>query len=236
LHQTVGAILTAWQEAETAVADAAAVGRTVLRVGFVASAANEMTSEIIAAFAQLRPGWRVAMTQTPWSDPTAGLADGSVHAALLRLPLPGHEDLIDNEPLLTEPMWIAMSSSHPLAGRKRVAFSELLGEPFVATPPDSGGWRDYWLGTAHRNGRPAVIGAEANSPDEWLQAISNGQGISLTPAATARFYARPGLTYLPLDGVDPSVVAVCWRHNERRTAVHDFVLCCRRTSQARTTT
>lgn len=206
LQASVGAVLSAWRETQTAVADAAAAGHTTLRVGFVASAANEMTRDIIAVFAQLRPGWRVAMTQTPWSDPTAGLASGAVDAALLRMPLPGYEHLIVSRPLLTEPRW----PPHPLAHRDRIAFSELLEEPFIATPTDSGGWRDYWLGATHRDGRPATIGAEVNGPDEWLEAIANGQGISLTPEATARYYARPGLTYLPVDGVDPSIIAICW--------------------------
>jgi DNA-binding transcriptional LysR family regulator len=66
-------------------------GKRVLRVGFVASAANEHTQAIIATFARRRPGWRVDMRQTEWSDPTAGLADGQVDAALLRLPFPGQD-------------------------------------------------------------------------------------------------------------------------------------------------
>ena len=59
-----------------------------LRVGFVASAANERTQLIIADFARRRPGWRVQMRQTEWTDPTAGLATGEVDVALLRLPCP----------------------------------------------------------------------------------------------------------------------------------------------------
>lgn len=185
-----------------------------------------MTRNIIAAFAQLRPGWRVTLTQKPWSDPTAGLACGTVDTALLRMPLPGYETLIASRPLLTEPRWIAMAATHPLARRHRVTFSELLDEPFIATPAASGEWRDYWLATAHRAGHPVTIGGEVNSPDEWLEAIANGQGISLTPEATARYYARPGLAYVPVDGVDPSVVAVCWRIHENRTVIQDFVRSC----------
>jgi len=234
LQDKVKAVLAAWQEVQVAVADADAARRSTLRVGFVASAANEMTPRIIAAFAQLRPGWRVAMSQSSWSDPTAGLASRAVDVALLRMPLPDYEDLVESRSLLTEPRRVAMASSHPLAARERIAFSELLDEPFIATPADSGGWRDYWLGTAHRNGRPAIIGREVNGPDEWLEAIANGQGISLTPEASARFYARPGLAYVPVDDVDPSVIAVCWRADEQRTVVEDFVRCSLQTAQGRT--
>jgi len=63
----------------------------VLRVGFLAGAANEATQQIIAAFGRRRPGWRVEMRAAPWTDPTAGLASGDVDAALLRLPFPGQD-------------------------------------------------------------------------------------------------------------------------------------------------
>ena len=74
----------------------------MLRVGFISSAANEATQEIIAAFGRCRPGWRVDLQQAAWSDPTAGLAGGDVDAALLRLPVPGQDDM-RIEVLLTEP-------------------------------------------------------------------------------------------------------------------------------------
>lgn len=77
-----------------------------------------------------------------------------------------------------------------------VPFERLLDEPFVATPSHAGVWRDYWLALDERpTDRPVRIGAEVASPDEWLEAISNGLGVSLTPEASVRFYTRPGLVY-----------------------------------------
>jgi DNA-binding transcriptional LysR family regulator len=221
------AVLEQWQ---LGVREAAAVHTResrVLRVGFVASGANEWTPSIVAAFARTRPGWRVDLTQAPWSDPTAGLGSGTVDAAFLRLPIPGYDDSVAVEELLTEPRYVAMAAGHRLAVRDRVPFHELLEEPFVATPVASGGWRDYWLATAERDGHPPRIGAVVTSPDEWLEAITNGRGVSLTPEASARFYARPGIVYRPVDGVSPSTVAICWRRGEGRAVVRDFVHACR---------
>ncbi|GAA4995971.1 LysR family transcriptional regulator [Actinopolymorpha pittospori] len=200
----------------------------VLRVGFVASAANEDTQEIIGSFARRRPGWRVEMRQTDWSDPTAGLADGQVDVALLRLPFPG-QDKLRVEVLITEPRWVGIPASHPLAGLAEIPFRELWDEPFIATPPESGWWREYWLATDEREGRPVRIGAIARNPDEWLTAIANGYGVSLTPQATARFYQRPGVTYRPVTGVGPSQVGVAWAPaGDDDEAVGDFVLACLR--------
>ncbi|MET7672413.1 LysR family transcriptional regulator [Micromonospora luteifusca] len=226
LAERAPAVLQAWDVALRETRSASSRAGHVLRVGFVASAANESTQTIVAAFARRRPGWRVEMRQTDWSDPTAGLADGLVDVALLRLPVPG-QDRLRVEIVLTEPRWVALPSSHPLAELAEIPFQRLWDEPFIATPPESGWWREHWLATDERDGHEVRIGAVAHNPDEWLTAIANGYGVSLTAAATARFYQRPGVIYRPVTGVSPSQVGVAWApaddHNE---VVGDFVRAC----------
>jgi DNA-binding transcriptional LysR family regulator len=161
LAERVPAVLAAWDQALGEAKSAASRAARVLRVGFLASAANEATQQIIAAFARRRPGWRVDMRQAAWSDPTAGLAGGDVDAALLRLPFPG-QDTLRIEVLFTEPRCVALPAAHPLAARDQICFHELWDEPFVAAPAETGWWRDYWLATSERQGHPVRIGA---SPD-----------------------------------------------------------------------
>lgn len=220
-------VLEAWEGAERAARSAGARSERVLRVGFLASAANEATEPIIADFARRRPGWRVTMRQAAWTDPSAGLAGGDADAALLRLPFPGQEEL-RLAVLFAEPRCVALPADHPLAGRAEIAFRELRDEPFVAAPAETGAWRDYWLGTAERGGSPPRVGAVADQPDEWLSAIAQGRGIALAPASAARYYARPGVVYRPLTGVAPSEVAVAWPPGaDDDPVVRDFVRCCR---------
>ena len=214
-----------WDQALRETRAAASRAARVLRVGFMSSAANEATQQIIAAFAR-RPGWRVDMQQAAWSDPTAGLASGDVDAALLRLPFPGQDD-VRVEVLPTEPRWVALPATHPLAVRDQISFDELWDEPFVAATTETGWWRDYWLATGERQGHPVRIGAETDQPDAWLTAIANGDGIALTPESAARYYARPGITYRPVTGVSPSQVGVAWPPaNDTNPVVQDFVRCC----------
>jgi DNA-binding transcriptional LysR family regulator len=220
------AVLAEWEQALAETKAAASRATQVLRVGFMSSAANEATQEIIAAFGRRRPGWRVDQQQAAWSDPTAGLASGDVDAALLRLPFPGQEE-VRTEVLLTEPRWVALPVTHPLAGRDRVDFRELRDEPFVAAPEETGWWRDYWLATAERQGHPVRIGYVTDQPDAWLAAIANGYGIALAPESAARYYARPGIIYRPVTGVSPSQACVAWRPaQDDDPVVQDFVRCC----------
>jgi DNA-binding transcriptional LysR family regulator len=166
------------------------------------------------------------MQQAAWSDPTAGLASGEVDAALLRLPFPGQDD-VRIEVLLTEPRWVALPASHPLAARDQIPFRELWDEPFVAAPEETGWWRDYWLAIGEREGHPVRIGVITGQPDAFLTAIANGDGIALTPESAARYYARPGVSYRPVTGVSPSQVVVAWPPaHDTNPVVQDFVRCC----------
>src|SRR5229473_297245 len=76
LADTTPAVLAGWDQTLRETKAAASRAARVLPVGFISSAANEATQQIIAAFARRRPGWRVDMRQAAWSDPTAGLASG----------------------------------------------------------------------------------------------------------------------------------------------------------------
>ncbi|MFF4774721.1 LysR family transcriptional regulator [Microtetraspora fusca] len=226
LAERVPALLADWDRALRETRQVAERAARVLRVGFIASAANEATPRIIAAFTRRRPGWRVDMRQAAWSNPTAGLADGDVDVALLRLPFPG-QDTLRVEVLFAEPRWVALPDTHPFAMRDVIPFRDLWDEPFVAAPPETGGWRDYWLAADERDGHPVRVGAVMDQPDDWLSVIANGYGIALAPESSARFYARPGVVYRPVSGVSPSQVGVAWAPaDDANPVVRDFVRCC----------
>ncbi|WP_431958278.1 LysR family transcriptional regulator [Nocardia lijiangensis] len=232
LAQRARALLDDWNRAVSETNAAAARETRVLRVGFLASAANEATPEIIAEFGERRPGWRVDMRQSSWSDPTAGLASGSVDVALLRLPMPDRERW-RVEVLLTEPRCVVLPSTHRLADRDEISFRELLDEPFVAAPQATGAWRDYWLAVDEREGVAPRIGAVAQHPDDWLNAIANGYGVALAPESTARFYRRPGVVFRPVVGVGASQLGVAWNPlDDDNAPVRDFVRACLRFRQA----
>jgi DNA-binding transcriptional LysR family regulator len=224
----VPAVLDGWDQALRETRAAASRDARVLRIGFLAGAANEATEQIIAAFGRRRPGWRVEMRAATWLDPTAGLASGDVDAALLRLPFPG-QDTLRVEVLLTEPRWVALPAAHPLAARERIAFAELWDEPFVAAPAETGWWREWWLAADEREGHPVRIGSVTGTgqPDDWLSAIANGYGVALASESAARYYARPGIVYRPVSGVSPSRVGVAWPPAaDANPVVQDFVRCC----------
>jgi DNA-binding transcriptional LysR family regulator len=73
------------------------------------------------------------------------------------------------------------------------------------------------------DGGPAIVGATARSLDEWREAVASELGISLCPASAERYYARPGLAFVPAVGVPPAQLAVAWRTGALGEEVRRFL-------------
>jgi hypothetical protein len=102
-----------------------------------------------------------------------------------------------------------------------------VDEPFVARRAPRY-WRDYWLAVEQRAGHPVRVGAEATTVDECFEAIMRGLGMAFTQASSRRFYARPGLTFVPVADLAPTSVSVAWRRDACSPLVAEFVAIARR--------
>jgi len=215
-------LLRNWDEAQRAAGDAAADEASTLRVGMQTSVGRGLLPEITKRFKQRRPGWRINLTQVSWDDPTCGLGDGAVDVAVLWFPLPDLDGLRCHV-IAAEQTVLAVSTIHRLAGRRQVSLADLIDEPFVALPEEAGTLRDHWLATAHRDGRPPVIGAVARSADEAFEAVANCQGVVLVAEGNAAIYQREGIVTIDVTGLPPNELALAWRAGVGSTAVVDFV-------------
>ncbi|MFF5212952.1 LysR family transcriptional regulator [Streptosporangium sp. NPDC000396] len=214
-------LMGCWDEAQRAVSDAAAAEAAVLTVGLSTSVARGILQRAGAYFQERRPSWRIQVRQINWEDATAGLAGGEVDVALVWLPIPDQSSFTVRV-LVTEPRWVAFRDDHWLAGRREVAFAELLDEPFLALPDTAGPLRDYWLAIADRDGHPARIGATVSNAEETFAALEEGSGIVLLASGNAVIYRRPGISAIPVLGLSPSELALAWHSKDHRTVIRDF--------------
>lgn len=192
-----------------------------LVVGFQGNAAAELTPKILTAFQTRHPRVQVEMRSHDFADPYVGLAAGSVDVAFVRPPLLVH-DWLSIETLFIEPRLLVTSTDSELAGRPRVSVEEVASEAFVGRrAPEY--WRDFWLATDSRGSYPVKLGADVGSVDECFEAILAGRGVAFTQASTQRFYDRPGLAFIPVDGLPPSSLAIAWRNDMDAPPVNDFV-------------
>jgi len=129
--------------------------------------------------------------------------------------------------LATERRFVALSTSHPLAGRSEIEFAEILGEPFAALPASAGSPRDFWLAADARGGQAPRVAAEVSSADEAFEVVASGAAVKLLSEGNAAIYARPGIVCIPVSGLDPARLAIARHRGDRRQAVRDFVRACR---------
>jgi DNA-binding transcriptional LysR family regulator len=135
-------------------------------------------------------------------------------------------DDISYEILVTEPRVLALSTKHPLAGRPSVTFADIADEPLLALPESAGPLRDFWLATDQRGSQPAKIAAEVTTADETYEIVAGGAAAHLMAEGNAAIYARPGITWVPVDGLDPAHLSIAWRRDDERTPVKAFVHAC----------
>jgi DNA-binding transcriptional LysR family regulator len=195
-------------------------GHGSLVVGFQANAAAELTPKILAAFQTRFPRVQVEM-RSRFADPYVGLANGSTDVAFVRPPIL-LQDWLSVETLFVEPRVLVMSADNDLATRERVTVEDIVDEPFVGRrAPEY--WRDFWLAIDRRGPHNVRLGADAGSVDECFEAILANRGVAFTQASTQRFYGRPGLAFVPVDGLPPSPLAIAWRNDMDARPVHQFV-------------
>jgi DNA-binding transcriptional LysR family regulator len=217
-------LLESWDGTTAAVAEAAGREARVLRVGTLTSIGRALYPGAVDRFGVRQPGWRVDLRSFGWGDPTAGLRDRVTDAAFLWLPIDA--DDLSYEILVTERRVVALSTRHPLAGRSSVAFADIADEPLLALPESAGPLRDFWLAQDRRAGRPAKIAAEVTTSDETYEIVASGAAAHLMAEGNAVIYARPGITWVPVDDLDPAHLAIAWRRDDVRAPVQAFVQAC----------
>ena len=200
-------------QVEYAATVAARAGQGVLgtlSVGLAGAAVNALTPVILREFATRCPDVAVELREYGFADPSAGLTDGAADAALLRLPVPGQQEL-DVVPLSYEERVAVMCADHPLAGSLILTAEQVALEPFVIGP------RAFML----RGPRP--LEPTADTVEEWLSLIAAGRGIGLAPASIAQFHAHPGVQFVAIAGIADSTLAIAYRRDGATPAVREFV-------------
>ncbi|AEW99154.1 LysR family transcriptional regulator [Streptantibioticus cattleyicolor] len=193
----------------TAAAERHRHGRTgVLRVGFEASGAGELTTRARAEFARRHPGVRVEPKRFDWGQEVAALHDGRCDVAFVWLPA----DLtgLHAEVVHTEPRVVGLPAGHRLAGRPGVSVLDVADEPLMWTERAPRAWVDWWAVNPRPDGSAPRWGPTNDNVEEMLEQVAEGTAVCFAPAAMSHYYARPDLVWVPLTDVEPLRVALAW--------------------------
>ncbi|OLT33270.1 LysR family transcriptional regulator [Rhodococcus sp. BGS-1C] len=183
----------------------------VLRIGFFAASALELTPLIISEFRSRHPSVSPRIESYDLTDPSCGLRSGETDVAFLRLPI--ELTNLNTEVLFTEPLAIGMTSSHPLAAQESVRLSDLQDQVISAPRTDDARWRAFWtlrdLGID--DDRLPRISRDTATMDEELDNVAAGVTLSVSVPSTDRFAHRASLVYRVLGEVPGSTLCVGWR-------------------------
>ncbi|MFD2467502.1 LysR family transcriptional regulator [Amycolatopsis silviterrae] len=215
----------AYQELHRAFERVASAAREVdglLRLGFLGSAANELTADILGRFQARHPGCRVTMSEVRCADPLGPLRAGDVDMLITRLPV-HEEDLTVGPVLLSEPRMLAVPVGHPFARRESVSVEDLAEETVVdVAGPAPDYWWEFHAPTRTPSGKQIQRGPAVATFQELLAQISTGLGVSPVVESVSRYHARPDVSLVPIRDLPDSEVALVWRTNAETALLRAF--------------
>jgi DNA-binding transcriptional LysR family regulator len=195
--------------------------RGLLRVGFVAHAAGETSTEILRRFGADFPAIEVELVESRTLEGTQRqVVERDTDAGFVWLPIL-HDELA-SESIAFERKLVAMHPEHRLAAKPAVASEDLVDEPIVAPwdrYSDETLW--FWLGPFREARKESDFYAE--SLDECMNYVIRGLAVYCVPESVERFYGRPDVVFRPLLGVESAGTALVWHRASENPAVANFV-------------
>lgn len=205
---------TAAVGAVAAALDPAQLASRPLRVGHAWSALGRHTTPLIRRWERDHPDVPLQLLRV--DDRLAGLADGTVSAAILRDPEPTPG--LRSERLMTEPRLAVVPSDSDLATRPRLRLADLADQT-VSVNTVSGMTRlTLWPAEI----RPASV-VEVTNTDDWLAIIASGRAVGVTVSSTAEVHPYPGVAYVPLADAPDGVTVLAWPAVAPHPAIPDLV-------------
>ncbi len=195
-----------------------------LSLGFMVSAALELTAPILTEFSRRFPHVNVDLHEYDYSDPSVGLLTNAVDIGFVRPPIEGPE--LRYEELLSEPRVLCVSATHPVAERESISVAEVFAieEPMIAPRCPDAAWTDFWVLGDYRSGPATNIAFHTGTLLEELEAIALGKPcVMITALAVRRFAPRPGVRFIPIPDLSRSVVTIAWRPDRETDLVRAFV-------------
>ncbi|MFI1829101.1 LysR family transcriptional regulator [Streptomyces sp. NPDC020412] len=202
------------EAAREAARDAARDRTGTLRIGFQCAADGELT-RAVAAFREAWPQTETQVTEVPLADPFGALRRGEVDAAVVLLPVE-EPDLEVGPAFAAQQQSLAMCSAHPYSSLPSLPAAALptarLISPAAPAPA-------YWRAARAPGGGDGPV---ASTVQEGLTLVGAGVGTMLLCRASAERYARDGVTFVPVDGLPPSSLALVWRRGASTPLIEAF--------------
>lgn len=167
--------LDTWARFEQSIADLQGLKRGRLKIAVVTTSKYFMP-RVLGPFCAQYPGIDVAMEVVNRDRLLERLARNEDDLYVMGVP-PDDIDIV-SRPLIGNPLVVVAPASHPLAGRRRVRFSELANQRFLMREQGSG-TRIAIERLFERKGTPFKVKMELGSNEAIKQAVAGGLGLAI---------------------------------------------------------
>ncbi|HEX6389040.1 MAG TPA: LysR family transcriptional regulator [Solirubrobacteraceae bacterium] len=153
-----------------------------LRVGAFATAVAALLPRALAAFRQTHPSVAVTLREGSTLAQLRRVAAGGVDAAVVSSLERLDDSRLRFEPLLDDPLLLAVPRTHALAGRRSVALDDLASERWISASTDP---NQTLLGTWDAPGWEPDVVFIAREWTAKLGLVAAGLGVTLVPGLAA---------------------------------------------------
>jgi LysR family hydrogen peroxide-inducible transcriptional activator len=218
------AIVSAVEDAERRMRDAEGLEGGKLAIGAIPTIAPYLLPPALERFLSRHPNVELTVHEDVTSHLVTAAVAGDIDLALVALPV--EDQRLQAEPLLTEPLLLALPPDHRLCKRRQVTIDDLRQERFIL------------LDEMHCLGEQIISFCRANDCQpriacrsaqiSTVQAlISLGQGVSLIPEMARRADAKGGRVYRPLADRKPTrTIGAVWHRHRYQSPVAEWFLAC----------
>lgn len=171
-------------------------------------------------WAQRLPDVALELVLAPGAEADRLLRDGTVDAALLRLPV--DTEVLSAIPLYAETSVVVVPVEHPIAAFESVTVADLADEVVLHPLDDVLDW-------STRPGEAAALPGERSALDrpatvaDAIALVASEVGLVVVPQSLARLHHRKDLTYRPVDDAPQSRVALCWLTDRTTGEVEELI-------------
>lgn len=176
----------------------------MLRIGFTAaSSLLSFFPSLVHSFRTKYPDIRIILEDMPSASQITALQARELDVGIIRTP-PRFKPPADiaTTLLLTDPLVVAMNSTHHLSSKREIILSDLRDERFIFYPRSYGvGIYDYFIQLCGKRSFVPVIVQEAKEASTIIGLVATGLGIAVVPSSL-RYIGIPNVMYVPLGDAD----------------------------------
>ena len=204
-------ILRDVEDAAREMGDHSGQGRRIA-IGAVQTVMPYLISDLVIQCRTSHPQLAIDAHEGFRADLVRGVLEGTLDLAVVPLPVKDRQLAI--EPLLSEPLLLAVGRDHPFASQPEIDIRTIAGETFVGLGDSSALAAQVRAFFGDQKLEPR-IGIRCTQVATLKRFVAAGLGISLLPQLARHEEDRASLVYLRLSGDEPRRELVVVRHPQR---------------------